>query len=221
MARPIRPPPWAPRLADWAISALASSTCPLIEGLDVADRAGDQVGQPGLGLRGHRALLDSWAARYVRASAPIMPQVGPRPARPRVSSASPADGRRLVDVGDAVAVLVAVLALGEGAVVAAAAAEQEAREQGGHDRSEEDGGLGKVQLTGLILEGELGDEQRDREPDAREQADGRDVAPGQVLGQLSPGQAGDQPGAAEDADELADDQAEHDPPGRPGRGRAR
>ena len=51
---------------------------------------------------------------------------------------------------------------------------------------------------------------------------GEDVRPGQVLVELGPGEAGGQPGAAEDADGLADDQAEDDAEGLgPGEDRRR
>ena len=59
-------------------------------------------------------------------------------------------------------------------------------------------------------ERELADQQADGEPDAGQDGQAEHVKPGQVGVQLGLRQAGDEPGCGEDAERLADEQADHD-----------
>ena len=97
--------------------------------------------------------------------------------------------------------------LGDPSVDLVANAQQDRGQRGRDEQgSDEDGQLDAVVALGARTEGELADEQRDGEADAGEQGEPEDVAPGELVVEPGPGEAGHELGRAEDADDLADDQ---------------
>ncbi len=119
----------------------------------------------------------------------------------------------LVDVGHAVVVVVALLLGADPPVVRVADAQHDRREQRGEQRAEQDADLDVVVGLAAGAEGQLADQQRHGEPDPGQQGQPEHVPPAQPVGELGPGEALDQPGGAEHADRLADDQPGDDPEG--------
>ena len=102
--------------------------------------------------------------------------------------------------------------LGRGSFgVGFAGGEPEVDEAGeaGDDRGCEDADLGLVHER-LLVEGEAGDEERDGEADAGEDACAEDVDEADVVRERGEAEADGQPGEDEDAERLADDEAERD-----------
>ena len=86
----------------------------------------------------------------------------------------------------------------------------EARQCGGHQDAD-----ACLVLQPRRLEGEADDQQRHREADAGERTAGQGVAQADALRQPPPAEAHARPRAGEDAEGLADDEAEHDAPHQP------
>ena len=86
----------------------------------------------------------------------------------------------------------------------------EARQRGGHQDAD-----ACLVLQPRRLEGEADDQQRHREADAGERTAGQGVAQADALRQPPPAEAHARPRAGEDAEGLADDEAEHDAPHQP------
>jgi hypothetical protein len=105
-------------------------------------------------------------------------------------------------------VVVARLQLGDPPVGPVAQPQHDRGQRRGEQRPDEDGELDVVVAVGAGAEGELADEQRDREADAREQGETEHVGPGEAAVELGAGEPRKDPRGSEDPDDLAHDESE-------------